>query len=85
MNYKIYQYIYQKDKYFIYLYKSAGGVCDHIHGMIIAKDKETQEWKFIPSVTFDEDSFNHYYQGLDKVVNLDNLIINHVLGALDII
>lgn len=85
MNYKIYQNIYHKEKYFIFFYRRTGGVNDYIHGMIIAKDKNNQEWYLIPCVVLDADTFDKEYQGTNKDINLENIIITHVLGVLDII
>lgn len=82
--YKIYKNNENQNKFLIYLYKRKGGISDYIHGMIVSKNKETNEWRLIPSVVMEESEFLQEYN-YKTDINLDNLIINHVLGALDII
>lgn len=81
--YSIYQYN-QEDKYFIYFYKEIRYLSDYVHGMIISRDKETKEWRLIPSVALDENKFKEDYHYKTNV-NLDFIIMSHVLGALDIV
>ena len=86
MSYKIYQYNYDENKYFICLYESIAAYGDCVNGMQLSKNKETNEWRLIYHISRDKRSFEQYYHGTNKTINnLDNIIITHLLGVLDII
>lgn len=76
--YKIYQYC-QEDKYFIHIYDYPR----EKRGLFVKKDKDNNQWQVIPFAVMTEAAFADYHYRAE--INLNKLIITHVLGALDII
>lgn len=77
--YKIYQY-HQEDKYFIHIYDYPR----EKRGLFVKKDKDSGQWDVIPFGVLSDSAFVSDYH-CKAEINLNNLIITHVLGALDIV
>ena len=76
---KIYQY-HQEDKYFIHIYDYPR----EKRGLFVKKDKDSGQWGVIPFGVVSDAAFagDYHYRA---EINLNDLILTHVLGALDIV